>query len=397
MAQWSTDTTGLADVWPISDRFSAALSKSQFIVTKAEILEGEYILAELSGAGVLVDGSVTVDRAATQRSAKVTLVDRDGTLTPRTAKDLLAPVGRQIRLYRGIMFNERLPDGTADTEYVPIGTFRYTFSDVTYPEISLPQCYDRSWVVSGEKLPFTVAIAQGTNVIDVITQLVQTAYPGVPMNLPLSGELTNGMTFDPEADPWDVCQTLAANLGQRLFFDPMGVLVMRPEPSEWDPAVWSYDDTDPANLGLPGVNRSWDGTGFNGVTVVAENSDLPAPLRAAAYDQDPNSPTQWGGPFGKRMAPFIKDETIASQFQIQARANMELQSRLGFLQAITIPAMVNPALESGDVVRVAYSRADQTDDPVIAEQYCIVDGFEVPFRASGTQTLKTRARRIILQ
>jgi hypothetical protein len=384
-------------MWPTSDQFDDSLSKDHFVVTKAEILEGEYILAELSGAGVLVDGSVTVDRTAVQRSAKVTLVDRDGTLTPRTAQDLLAPVGRQIRLYRGIMFNDRLASGEADTEYVPIGTFRYTFVDATFPEIALTNCYDRSWVVSGEKLPFTVAIAQGTNIIDTITQLVQTAYPGVPMNLPLSGELTNGMTFDPEADPWAVCQTLAANLGQRLFFDPMGVLVMRPEPTEWDPAVWSYDDLDPANLGLPGVNRSWDGSGYNGVTVVAENSDLPAPIRAAAYDQDPNSPTQWGGPFGKRMAPFIKDETIASTAQAQLRAQKELQSNLGFLQSITIPTLVNPAYESGDVVRVSYARADQTDVPVIAEQYCIVDGFEVPLRAKGDMTLKTRARRIILQ
>jgi hypothetical protein len=384
-------------MWPISDRFEAALSKDHFVVARAEVLEGEYILAELGDLGVLVDGSVTCDRAAIQRSAKISLVDRDGTLTPRDAQDLLAPVGRQIRLYRGIMFNDRLSTGEPDVEYVPIGTFRYTVTDGPYPAVELDNCYDRSWVVSGEKLPFTVAISQGTNIIDVISQIVQTAYPGVPMNLPLSGELTNGMTFDPEADPWDLCQKLAANLGQRLFFDPMGVLIMRPETSEWDPAVWSYDDSDPANLGLADANRTWDGSGYNGVTVVAENSDLAAPLRATAYDQDPNSPTQWGGLFGKRMAPFIRDETIASQAQGQLRANKELLANLGFLQSITIPTLPNPAYEIGDVVRVSYALADQTADPIIPEQYCILDGFEVPLRAKGPQTLKTRARRIILQ
>ena len=112
-------------------------------------------------------------------------------------------------------------------------------------------------------------------------------------------------------------------------------------------------------------------------------------------DSDPNSPTQWGGPFGKRYAPFIKDETIASQAQAQLRANKELQANLGFLQSIKVPALPNPAFEVGDVVRVALARADITDDPIIDEQYCIIDAFEVPLRAAGTQTLTTRARRIV--
>jgi Domain of unknown function (DUF5047) len=382
-------------MWPISDRFKEALAGDHFVVVKAEILEGEYVLAELATDGNLCDGSVRCDRSAIQRTADVTLVDRDGTLTPRDIGDLLIPAGRQIRLYRGIMFNDRLSSGEPDVEYVPIGTFRFTEVDVSYPQIRLSGCYDRSWIVSGEKLPFTVVVTQNTNVIETITRLVQTAYPGVPMNLPLTNENTLGMVFDAEADPWEVCQTLAANLGQRLYFDPMGVCTMRPEPSESDPAVWSFDDTDPANLGLPSVGRKWTGTGYNGVVVVSENSDLTAPIRAYALDQDPHSPTQWGGSYGKRYAPQIRDETIASQAQAQLRANKELQANLGFLQGITIPALVNPALEVGDVIRCYYGRADLTDSPVVKESFNILDAFEVPLRAQGHQTLTTRARRLI--
>ncbi|HEY0108147.1 MAG TPA: DUF5047 domain-containing protein [Fibrella sp.] len=364
-------------------------------MVKAEILENEVVLAELATDGNLCDGSVKCDRSAIQRTADVTLVDRDGTLTPRDIGDLLVPAGRQIRLWRGIMFNDRLPGGVADTEYVPLGTFRFTEVDVNYPEIRLSKCFDRGWIVSGEKLPFNVAINQNTNVVDTVIQLVQTAYPGVPMNLPITNENTNGMVFDVESDPWEACQTLFANLGLRLYFDPMGVLTARPEPSESDPQVWSYDDTDIGNLGLPQVGRTWTGDGYNGVTVVAENSDLTAPIRAAAYDMDPSSPTQWGSSYGKRMAPFIRDETIASSAQAQLRANKELQANLGLLQAITIPALVNPALEIGDVVRVAYNRTDAGDEPIIRESSNIVDNFEIPMRAKNTHTLGTRARRII--
>jgi len=382
-------------MWPISDRFRDALSRDHFVVVKAEILEGEYVLAELATEGNLCDGSVTCDRSAIQRTADVTLVDRDGTLTPRDIGDLLVPKGRQIRLYRGIMFNDRLPNGEPDVEYVPIGTFRFTEVTVNYPQIKLSGCYDRSWIISGEKLPFTVVVTQNTNVVETVTRLVQTAYPGVPMNFPITNENTLGMVFDAEADPWEVSQTLFANLGLRLYFDPMGVCTARPEPNETDPAVWSYDDTDSANLGLPSVGRKWTGTGYNGVVVISENSDLTAPIRAYAVDQDPHSPTQWGGSYGKRYAPQIRDETIASQAQAQLRANKELQALLGFMQGIEIPALVNPALEVGDVVRCFYGREELTDSPIVKESFNILDGFSIPLRANSAHTLTTRARRLI--
>jgi hypothetical protein len=386
-------------VWPISERFAEALQRDHRIVAKAEILEGEQVVYDFSNAdtnnGILVDGSVSCSRSAIQRTASCTIVDQSGTLTPRDVRDLLVPGGRQIRLWRGIMFNDIQANGEPDIEYVPLGTFRFTQTTVEFPKIQLESAYDRSWIISGEKTPFILSIANNTNIIDTITQLVQTAYFGVPMNLPITNEGVNGMVFDAGADPWEVCQTLAANVGQRLFFDPMGVLQMRPEPNETDPAVWSFDDLDDSNIGLPTVGRTWQGDGYNGVIVTASNSDLAAPLFAIAVDGDPNSPTQWGGPFGKRYAPFIKDETIASQAQAQLRANKELQANLGFLQSIKVPALPNPAFEVGDVVRVALARSDITDDPIIDEQYCIVDAFEVPLRASGTQTLTTRARRIV--
>lgn len=386
-------------MWPTSDRFRQAQTHDHRVVAKAEILEGEQVVYDFSNAdsnaGILVDGSVSCSRSAIQRTASCTIVDQSGALTPRDVRDLLVPGGRQIRLWRGIMFNDLLSSGEPDIEYVPIGTFRFTQTTVEFPKIVLESAYDRSWVVSGEKTPFIVSVTQNSNIIDTIAQLVQTAYYGVPMNLPITNEGVNGMVFDAESDPWEICQTLAANVGQRLYFDPMGVLTMRPEPNETDPAVWSFDDLDSDNIGLPTVGRTWQGDGYNGVIVQSSNSDLPAPLFAIAVDSDPNSPTQWGGPFGKRYAPFIKDETIASLAQAQLRANKELQANLGFLQSIKVPAIPNPAFEVGDVVRVALTRSDITDVPPIAEQYCIVDDFEVPLRSGGTQTLTTRARRIV--
>ena len=96
-------------MWPTTDRFKREITRGPFVVAKAEILDGETVLAELAAAGFLVDGSVTCSRSEVQRTADVTLVDRDGSLTPRDINDLLVPGGRQIRLWSGVMFCDHWP------------------------------------------------------------------------------------------------------------------------------------------------------------------------------------------------------------------------------------------------------------------------------------------------
>jgi hypothetical protein len=378
-------------VWPTSSRFSELIQSSHAIATKVEIVRDDVVIADLSALGVVVDGSVTASHSPVQRSGEVTLVDRDGTLTPSDLTDLLVPAGNQIRLWRGVQYPaqtdallQEVP--TTTSELVPIGTFRFISTDLQFPKIDLHEVYDRAWVVQGAQLESVLTIAQGTPYVDAITNILQTAYPGVPTNFPDTDEVTSLMTFDAETDPWQVAQNLAANIGMRLFFDPMGVAQLVPETNpDTDPIVWTFDSTAPINSTLGGTTRNLFGGSSNAVVVIAENTALPAPLRAVAYDLDPLSPTRYGGPYGKRPT-FIRDEKIASQAQADHRAIYELQSLSGTHESLELLSLVNPAFEIGDIIQV-YDPLRKVDCT------CIVDRIVCPLRAKTSMQISTRLRQ----
>jgi hypothetical protein len=364
-----------------SPRFYATLAESHIVVARADLLIGGSVAADLADLGIVVDGNVQVQNAAEQRSGSLTLVDGSGTLQPRAPDDLLAPVGNEIRLWRGVAYPGPVgqPGGSSE-ELVPIGTFRFTKSGGTYPQIDL-DLHDRSWVVS-TGLESPLGIAKGTNYVTAITTLLNTAWGGgLPSNLPDTDETTAAMVFDIEADPWEAARNLAGNLGMRLFFDPWGELTMIPEPDGQTIPIWTFDDADVKNLGLYGAEQGWDANeAVNAIIVIGENSDNTQTFRGTAYDTSPHSPTQYGGKFGRR-AGFVRDEKVASQTQATKRAKQELRKRLGIVQTVSVPSLVNPCLEAGDVVRVRDQRAG-------LDQKVVIDRFVVPLRAAATMTLE---------
>jgi len=370
-------------MWPVSRRFQAAIASDHFVASKVELLQAGTPALDLSAAGIVVDGNVAVANAEVRRSGSFSFADEHGLYIPGFADDVLAPAGNEIRAWRGIDFL----DGT-DPELVPIGTLRFVETEAAWPSIGL-ECYDRAWTIAGATLENTLTIPAGTNYIDAITNVLVTAWgAGLPTNFPDTDEVTAAMVFEPEADPWAIARELTANLGMVLWFDPMGTCCMTPEPDPaTDPPVWRYDDSDSENLALPGAKAIWDGTGNNAVIVVGENSDSDAVYRSVVYDQDPNSPTRYGGPFGKRPITIL-DEKVTSQFQANLRARKELLARLGLSQTVEIPSMVNPALEVGDVVYCASARNR-------IDQLSILEGFAVPLRHGGTMTLEARARQVV--
>lgn len=372
-------------MYPVSDRYRANIWRGGRCAIKAEILADDEVVLDLTDMGVLLDGSVTCSYNETARTAAVSIVDKYGELAPYREDDLLAPGGNQIRLYRGLVFED-------DTiEYVPLITARYTAVDMAGGLLQLQSMYDRSWIVAGAKLESVLNIPLGTNVIDAIEALLRTAYPGVPMNFPTSDETCNAMTFETNSDPWAIAQELAANIGYRLVFDPMGVAVMISEPDPSDSPVWRFDDLDPTNMMLPGHTKHMSGLGYNCVQVYSENSDLLVPLHATAKDLDPSSAMQYGGKFGRRVLE-VRDEKISTQAQADQRAVRELGSQLGLLETFEIPVMPWPC---GDVLDPVFVNVTQRA-PLIDSQTVIVDSITTPLRAKGGPSMiATRGQRVV--
>jgi len=370
-------------MWPVSDRYRSHIWRGHDVAVKVEILADDDVVLDLTDMGVVVDGSVSATYTEMARTASVTIVDRDGSLAPSQTGDLLAPAGNQIRLWRGLVYSP------GDIEYVPLITARYTATDTAQGVTQLSSMFDRSWIVAGAKTETVLNIALGSNVVDAIEAVLHTAYPGVPTNFPTTDETTNAMTFEVDSNPWEICQDLAANIGYRLTFDPMGVAVMVPEPDQFETPVWTFDDSRRDNLTLPGHGINLTGLGFNRVHVFSENSDLPVAIHAMATDTDPLSPMQYGGKFGKRPLT-VRDEKVASQAQAGGRATRELQAQLGLLRVFSSPIMPWPCGEVLDPVLVNMSRS-----PVVDNQVMIVDSLTTPVRAKGGAALTTRAQRLV--
>jgi Domain of unknown function (DUF5047) len=369
-------------MYPASELFFRTLAGSHTVASRAELLVDGDVALDLTDADLVVDGNVQVQNAPISRSGSLTLIDRTGDLSPIQGDELLAPVGNEVRLYRGVNFE----DGSG-AEMVPIGTFRFTATDADYPRIDLT-LLDRAWTIAGAHLEAGLTIAKGTNYVTAILDLVRTAFgPGLETNFPSTSETTASMFFEADSDPWDLALQLAANLGQRLYFDQWGVCVMSPVPDpRATPPVWVFDNADLGNLALPNPKLAWDATdAVNAVVVIGENSDNAATYRGVAYDDDPTSPTQYGGRFGRRPK-LIRDEKVTSTAQAVQRARAELLREIGLVKTVTVPALVNPCLEAGDLIRVI--TADRGLDDVF-----VLDKFPIPLRASGTQQLE-RTRKV---
>lgn len=379
-------------MWSISQRFAATLPYSHTVVQRVEILQDDQVIADLTSMGVLVDGTVTVSRSPIQRSARLALVDRDGTLTPSAIDDLLIPAGRELRLWRGLVYNDateaEVLAGT-DRELVPLGTFRFTATQSQSGQITLNSVYDRAWIVQGALLEDTLSIAAGTLVTDAVALLLSAAYPSVITNFPTVDETTPLLVYDAYADPWGLAQELAANIGMRLFFDQLGVVQMKPEPDpQADPVAWTFDDASAQSMLLPDLQQTWTGECYNSVTVVGENSTLPTPVRATVRDLEPTSPTRYGGSFGRRPMPLITDPQVGSAVQAEARARKELQAQLGIAQQVSFSSWCNPALDTADIAYVSSPSRG-------VAQYFILDSLEVPMRGSQPMTIATRARQVV--
>jgi hypothetical protein len=333
-----------------------------------------------------ISGDVSVDRTASiRRSCTITCVDSEGTLTPRGPESLLTPFGTELRPYRGVVYDD-------DTEELqPLGVFRLAKADVSdkvgSTEIKL-EAYDLSRTVKRDRFTSPYVIASTTNVIQAIKDILARTFPDLEYDaVSTSLTTTAPKVYDVGDDPWDAATELATSLGCELYFDVLGRVVIAP-PTDVDalPApVFDYIEGPTCTMTDLSLAYS-DEPGFNGVIVIGESlGDEQAPVRGEAWDDEPTSATYRYGPYGE--VPYIHtDQVIKTAADAQAAATQMLKGLLGFSSSLSIQAMVNPALEAGDVVEVRRERSHVDD-------VFIVDAFNIPMSKDGTQTLQLRQRR----
>lgn len=330
-------------MYPVSDRFLRTLAESHRVATQVQLFltNGDVVDIEHTG------GSVTVDRAqAIRRTCTVTVADPS--LIPRTPADELATYGARLRIARGIDYG----DGS-QPELVPLGVFRLDDADgdVSEGPVTL-QGKDLSVIVTDDQFtePFKVA---GT-VVGAVTALIQRSIPDADVISLVTDQPIGSRVFDVEADPWAGAQEIAAAAGAEVYPNSDGVFVIAALPDLLTtPPVWAIEATEggvyiKANRGMTSAGVK------NGVLARGENtSENVPPVSYLAVDENPTSPTYWGGPYGRRPK-FISSSAYTTLNACAQAANAELAKSKAPNASGDISSLPNPALETGDVLRVMH-------------------------------------------
>ncbi|MFF1684578.1 DUF5047 domain-containing protein [Streptomyces sp. NPDC058254] len=353
----------------MSDRFLARLAESHTPVTRVQLFRTDGSVIDIDHTG----GSVSVDRSQSiRRSCTVTCADI--ALIPRTPTDQLAVYGARLRIARGVEYG----DGTS--ELVPLGVFRLDSvdGDVTDGPVNL-QGKAIECIVADDKLttPYT---ASGT-VVGAIKALIQRSIPDADVLSLITDAPIGSRAFDVEADPWAGAQEIAAAAGAEVFTNADGVFVIAALPDLLTAApVWAVEAVE-GGVYVSGNRAMTSDAVNNGVLARGENtSDNAPPVSYLATDDDPGSPTYWGGPYGRRPMFYSSSTLITTDACAQA-AKLQLAKAKAPNASGDFSSLPNPALEPGDVLRVAH--------PDGVRELHQVASFSVPLDTGGDFPITT--------
>jgi hypothetical protein len=380
----------------VSTAFLDAVVSSHRRVSRVDVLVGGEVVGALgtlqdgSTYGGVIGGQVEVSRAPVRRTLSgLTVVDPERRYVRTTDEGgiaWLSPFGVELRPWRGIEFD----DGTQ--ELVPLGTFEVTGNNEQQPKVDISG-WDRGGTINAFKFIYPFEISLGENLAEAITRIIETRWPGPDLtyNLADPGYTTPMIVLGEQGEPWtDACKKLAASGGMDLHFDPMGDVIMRPEPVVNDsliPSVSFHAGADGVRIGPAQQSRSIEGH-YNGVIVTGENTDNVADgtgvIRAEVWDQNSRSPT-YVGRWGYRPR-WVNLSWVKTADQAEAAAAGILRAELGRTDGYSITCLPLPHLTVNDAARVY---PDRDDDETGVNRVQLIDKLTIPI-AGGSMQVETR-------
>lgn len=362
-------------MWKLSPLASETLRTSHTFsvrVTAYTAIQG--VLTDLPISG----GSVTYDaKSQTRRTATLNIADP--ALWPDDPLSVLSPWGSEISIEYGI----QVPG--VGTEWIPLIRGPITEAKRTTPPSSSGavalSIADRSRWVAENRMDQPTQTVAGATAVAEITRLITETLPNVTVT-DYTGSTTVAAQIDIDKERWaDGVEKLADAISAEVYADRTGGFVIRPTPQVTDPAVWIV------NTGDRGVLVSYDETGtreqvYNAVIASGQRSDGTPPVWAKVTDDDPLSPTRYGGPFGKKPRYYVSP-LLTTTAQCTSAAQALLQRVKGIAATVGLTTLVNPALDPGDVVVMPL--------PNGGRQAHIIDAVTIPLDTGTAQKLTTRS------
>lgn len=383
----------------VSELFKKQLVTGYQVVSRVEVLrsDGMAILDSDNPATPLsvASGTIRCDRSASFRRyvENLTILDESGSLIPTQALDYFSSIaGNELRLSVGMIVN-------GVKEYVVQGHFGLSGAktDDTVEGMTITlTAYDRGKYFSdaARVTPKVFDAVTSTPIYSAIISTLQDIAPGLNIFHDGPVHLTPSQVCNSGDDPWEFCRALAESMGYELFFDRIGQCILQriPDPNNVDVIpVWSYVEGQDAIL-LEVGRRQSNELVKNGVVVTGMNpsSGLP-PVRVIVVDDNPSSPTRWGGPFGRRPF-FYQSDKIVTVAQATEAGVGQLNEQKGLTEQVSFSIVPNPAMEPSDVVQLVRTKSKL---PAVGGSPVVVDSFSLDLLGSqGSMAVTCRQRRI---
>lgn len=365
---------------PVTERFLRTLTGSHRMVAEARLVAPGQTGVDPDGTTIPINsGHVKVDGKAAIRSTVDLTTSAD--LWPTSSSDLLVPYGgTELWVRRGIEY------GNGVREWVSLGYHRlWSVEQDDAPLGEIPViAQDRMAGIVDATLTAPQQFSAATTYGTVVSSLVEDVYPWATVEWDDDSDVrTLGRALIADGSRWEFLNELITGLGKIWYWDHRGILVIKSPP---DPTstVWAVNSGRGGILAKLARDLSREGV-YNGVIAVGEGADTATPVRALVVDDNPASPTYWGGPFGK-VPREIRSASITSLSQAQAAAEADLLKSRGLPYNVNFGSVPNPALEPYDQIRIRY--------PGRSERH-MVDNLVVPLVAEQAMSAVTREQQVL--
>lgn len=310
-------------------------------------VEGDGALVTNGVVAKVVSGGVDADRSSKARrvfSAEVALHMWED--VPVTI------VSSRVQIWTGVLL------GSFEM-MVPLGVFRVdSIGRTNRGTLSLSGASLEEYVID-DKWSEIGVIPKGTMCIAKIVEIINSSVPGyvefdiTPEALARDEPLAHEIQYSLGDSKWDVVESLAFDIECDVYCDATGKFRITPRPTFVDPVpVATVTEGVDGVLVTLNVKTTRDKT-FNGWIAMGESSgsDVP-PYSAVVVDDDPRSPTRWGGPFGKRLGTY-KSKLLDSKQKCEDKARELLRESKAITRTLDLSSIPNPALEPDDVIRIS--------------------------------------------
>lgn len=292
---------------------------------------------------IVLDGSVTTDRTRdVRRAASLGLSNKDGSLSPLLADDLLAE-GSVVRIETGAMVRD------GDQLHVPLVTGFVTGCRVRMSTARIDLVVESFMSALAQEAGEGMTLQAGTTVPDVLQRLWSPVLPWVAWDIdPRTQERTLGSDIPvlPGDDRLQVGMRIATDLGVEVFDDREGAIVVRVRA---DPTTLAPVRTITLPLDL---DREVGRRPVNAQPVEATPGEDET-LWVVEHVDDPASPIHRSR-IGLRMAPVIRSDSIPDPDTARAVARRWLAARALSQDRATIDLPRRHIdLDEGDVIEAA--------------------------------------------